>query len=413
MISKRVSIAASFITVGLLTSASPRVINAQSNNFTSFTDIAGKHIVYVSSDSHVHQLQCIANCSLATNWINQDLTALSGGPATASSLSSRVFSFSDQAGEHVFWTDALSGHVNHLFFNGSWINTDLGVQTETSQNAITGYSNVGGERLFYVTADSHVHVLTSTASAQLASNGASWVDTDITAQTGGALAGNTDFSQSSFSDSLGEHLFYSGVDGHVHQLYGHWESICVNIFGQRICFGPFFIWNNQDLTATTGGPVVGAALTSFSDSLGEHVFYVGQGDHVHQLFLNGGGWVDQDLSLQAGTYNSGIVLASFSDSFGEHVQYVGTWDAHLHQLWHNGTTVGPWVDQDLTTLGNGLPIPSSCLESLTSFSDLSGEYVFYFPGDDIHLLNSSPGSGWSDQPLLASQPDNLPYCWID
>jgi hypothetical protein len=241
------------------------------------------------------------------------------------------------------------------------------------------------KRLFYVTDDLHVHILTSSVSAQLASKGGSWADADLTAQTGGALAANVALSLSSFSDSLGEHLFYTAANSHIYQLYGHWEDICFSVFGNRFCLGPFFVWDNQDLTAKTGGTVGGWSLTSFSDSLGEHVFYISTDQHVHQLFGNTAGWVDQDLSLQAGTSQSGTVLTSFSDSFGEHVQYIGP-DNHVHQLWHNGTTIGPWLDQDLTIIGNGSPISLSCFQFLTSFSDLSGEDVFYFPGTKFTSL---------------------------
>jgi hypothetical protein len=48
----------------------------------------------------------------------------------------------------------------------------------------------------------------------------------------------------------------------------------------------------------------GSSLTSFVDSAGEHVLYIGTDNHVHQLYYSGT-WVDQDLSSWA---NGPLVL---------------------------------------------------------------------------------------------------------
>jgi hypothetical protein len=107
---------------------------------------------------------------------------------------------------------------------------------------------------------------------------------------------------------------------------------------------------DQDLTARANGPQIlnGSALTSFTDSAGEHVLYIGSDGHVHQLYFNGT-WVDQDLTALANGPQvlNYYALTSFADSAGEHVLYIGT-DNHVHQLYYSGI----WVDQDLTAWAN-------------------------------------------------------------
>lgn len=179
---------------------------AHAQELTSFSDSIGKHVVFVANDYHVHQLRYSAIC-WSSNWVNEDLTAMTGGPPLLSFPyygTPRLTSFSDAAGEHVFHRDASFGHLNqYLFAGGVWRNQDLGMLASSSSTS--GYSNVGVERLFYETSNQHVHMFVS-------QDGLSWSDSDLTSQTGGTLA-SWFTALTSFHDALGEHCFMLAITG--------------------------------------------------------------------------------------------------------------------------------------------------------------------------------------------------------
>lgn len=146
-----------------------------------------------------------------------------------------------------------------------------------------------------------------------------------------------------FADGVGDHIFYIGASsGHLYQLY-YCGKNCV----------PLNTWILQDLTQMAGNaplPVTASAVSSFVSGTQEHVFYFGVNQHVYQLVTTStGGWTYQDLTASAG----GVVavgassLSSFNDSFGQHIFYLGT-NHHVYQLYYAYSS-GTWVDQDLTS----------------------------------------------------------------
>ena len=154
-------------------------------------------------------------------------------------------------------------------------------------------------------------------------------------------------------------------------------------------------WADQDLSRSTGGPLAlaGSGISSFGDDLGEHVFYVGNDQRVHQLFWNTTVWADQDLSAGGPLVVAGSGISSFADNLGEHVFYVGT-DQHVHQLYWNTQF---WDNQDLSGSTGG---PLVAAESgISSFADNEGEHVFY-AGTDQHVHQLFWNTAvWADQDL--------------
>jgi hypothetical protein len=360
---------------------------AHAQELTSFSDGVGKHVVFVANDYHVHELRCSAIC-WSSNWVNEDLTAMTGGPPLLSFPYygiPRLTSFSDAAGEHVFYRDATFGHLNqYLFAGGVWRNQDLGVSA--SSWGTSGYSNGGVERLFYLTSDQHVHMLVS-------QNGLSWSDSDLTRQTGGTLAAGFT-ALTSFHDTLGEHVFYVGGNGDLYQLYGYWyeRPFCTG-FPTPLCSLRWLLgWVNQDLGVR---PYQYFQLTSFGDGTGEHVFYTFYDAswvlHVHEHYnpSSGSGWLDYDwgTAYASNPYRSG--LTSFSN-FGEKLFSVGP-DMHVYQL--SGINGMLWDSLDLTFQANGPHVSTTCAALISSFTDSSagwqGEDVFYAANDgDLHHLST-------------------------
>jgi hypothetical protein len=306
------------------------------------------------------------------SWSTQDLSGLTGDTLAASG--SAVAGFSDTVGEHVFYL-GTNQHVYQLDWNSttySWSNQDLTAFTggvlAASGSALTSFADSSGEHVYYLGTNRHVYQL------YFPLGGTAWVDQDLTAFTGGVLAASGS-ALTSFADSSGEHVYYRGTNQHVYQLDFPLGGTA---------------WVDQDLTAFTGGALAasGSALTSFADSSGEHVYYLGTNQHVYQLDfpLGGTAWVDQDLTAftdgalaATGSALAGYSLNSGSVS-GEHVVYLGT-NQHIYQLYfEEGGTA--WVDQDLTALSGGAPAASG--SALTYFADTGGAHAFYL-GTNQHV----------------------------
>jgi hypothetical protein len=372
---------------------------SQAQDLTGYSDNHGKHVVYVADNGHLKQLTCSAVCYLTSSWVAEDLTQLAGGPTLFPSGpfnggSSNLTSFSDFAGEHVFYRDPHTNHINHLLFTGgTWRNQDVGYSL-SSETRTSGYSDGTFERLFYTTIDGHVHMLTST-------NGSSWGHSDLTTPTGAAASPWVGPGTTSFHDALGEHVFYVGIDGDLHQLYGYWqlEYVCTPLPRFGCGLRRILKWADQDV----GGRPESGHLSSFSDGTGEHVFYFyydlhQYNDHIHEHEnpVGSTGWLDNDWGTASGSNPFGFGLTSLSSSlFGKQVFHVDNYPLHLYlQSGSNGR-------QDLTIGTNAPPVSVECAELMTSFTNSSDvwepEDVFYVGTDgDLHHLEALTfqGLGW-------------------
>jgi hypothetical protein len=235
-----------------------------------------KHVFFIGTDSHVHELFIASG----GRWADNDLTTLGGGvpPAPTSDLTSyRLLSDNSQ---HVFYI-GTDNHVHELFINGgSWADNDLtalaGAVPPIPTSALTGYPlGNNSQHVFFIGTDNHVH--------ELFIDGGSWADNDLTALasavppipssalTGYPLGNNS------------QHVFFIGADSHVHEL---------DIDGAG--------WNDHDLTTLAGAvaPTPTSALTGYPLGNSKHVFFIGTDDHVHELFIDGGSWLDNDLTAR-------------------------------------------------------------------------------------------------------------------
>lgn len=140
--------------------------------------------------------------------------------------------------------------------------------------------------------------------------------------------------------------YYVGADQHVHELFlydGHWQD--------------------ADIIAITGGvsPASVTTLTSLFDSLynGVRTDYIGTDQHIHELFLSGGIWQNTDLTATTGgaALSTANGLTSVVDpAYGNAVrQYDVGVDQHVHELFLYG---GHWQDADLTTITGGPSVES-------------------------------------------------------
>jgi hypothetical protein len=172
-----------------------------------------KHVFFIGTDNHVHELFIAPG----GRWADNDLTVLAGPGAVPPTPTSALTSYplSDDS-QHVFFI-GTDNHVHELFIDGgSWTDNDLTAQAgavpPTPTTALTGYplSN-DSQHVFFIGTDSHVH--------ELDIAGAGWNDNDLTTLAG-AVAPTPSSALTGYrlSDNS-KHVFFIGTDDHVHELY--------------------------------------------------------------------------------------------------------------------------------------------------------------------------------------------------
>jgi hypothetical protein len=210
-----------------------------------------------------------------------------------------------------------------------------------------------------------------------------------------------------------EWLFYEAANQHIHLIQFSADGNSKN---------------DADLTKEAGGSAAAwTPLSSFNDSSGDHLFYVGTDQHLYQLYgqLNlvytcSAGfpphcslgyqevWSNQDITKAAELAGAApepvslAGLAGFSAFDGEHVGYIGV-NQHVCQFHWNGTN---WIFQDLNLNGATEAV------WLTG-SGISTAYLLPYIGTDgrVHSLNYT-SAGWSPQDVttLADGPAVLYPC---
>ncbi|WP_197514769.1 choice-of-anchor D domain-containing protein [Mycobacterium sp. 852013-50091_SCH5140682] len=295
-----------------------------------------KHVFFIGTDGDVYEYYFTA----AEGWVYNDVTALARAVAPVATSELTGHALGDDS-KHVFLV-GTDGHVHELFIgsSGRWADNDLtalaGGATPRLTTTLTSHRlGDDSQHVFFIGTDGHVHELFIGSGA-----GASWADNDLTALAG-AMSPNPATALTSYrlgDDS--QHVFFIGTDSHVHELF--------------IGSGAGASWADNDLTAMAGAVIStpGTALTGFPLGNGsQHVFFIGADSHVHELDIDSGGsWADHDLTTLAGavppipaTGLTGYPLGNDS----KHVFFIGA-GHHVHELFF---TAGPgWVDNDLTAL---------------------------------------------------------------
>jgi hypothetical protein len=386
----------------VLVAAAPAI--AQNLSLTSSADPSGENVYYIGqADYHVHFSWSPAPGFQLNGGIERDLdlTAWASGfnPNTENQAMylSPLVSFTDAAGRHVYYID-LRQHVNQLFWATAAttpVNQDLTQMTGATLaegRSLFGFSNGRGQHVYYIGTDAHVH--------HLWINGGQPVVQDLTTLLGSVSSCASPLLSSSltgFSDGSGEHVYYEGANQHVCDITGYSVSYWIyNPVLHRYVLVTVWKQTTSDITAAANAVLAlqASPLTGFSDSNGEHVYYVGTNQNVYQLFWNGSAESNSDLTLRWDWTPSGWsaialpvsngALTSFSNNYGEHVYYVGT-DQHVYQI--NLTTgatldLSAWYGGPLALNANW--VGWNCGSPVSSFSTSTGEKVQYV-GADYHV----------------------------
>jgi hypothetical protein len=235
-----------------LTLATSSTVTSSGSNLVAFTTSPALHAYYTASDSHVHELLATNR----TNWQDQDLTVLAGGPVANGAYGMAGFKIGNF--QYVYYLDT-NNHLHQLFYNNSrWTDEDLTVLTKTSPTAtfasISAFviPNTKKMRVYFVSS-SNGHII------QLAStNNAKWSGSDLTKKAKGSLP----------DEQIVAFPSASGGTVNVYYVAGH------NV--NRIYQPTVTTWANEDLTALTGGGVADSVdeLAGFSLTNNQYLYYV-------------------------------------------------------------------------------------------------------------------------------------------
>ena len=331
---------------------------------TSWADAHYQHVVYLTSDGHVHELYYPLGAT-GPRWATTDVIADTGAPAAVAG--SALTSWADAHYQHVVYLTS-DGHVHELYYplgatGPRWATTDViadtGAPAAVAGSALTSWADAHYQHVVYLTSDGHVHELYY----PLGATGPRWATTDVIADTGApaAVAGSA---LTSWADAHYQHVVYLTSDGHVHELY-----YPLGATGPR--------WATTDVIADTGAPaaVAGSALTSWADAHYQHVVYLTSDGHVHELYYplgaTGPRWATTDVIADTGAPAAvaGSALTSWADAHYQHVVYL-TSDGHVHELYYPLGATGPrWATTDVIA-DTGAPAAVAG-SALTSWADPS------------------------------------------
>jgi hypothetical protein len=309
------------------------------------------HVFYATTDQHVHQLS-FNN----TNWSDQDLTAVTGGPLSLGFGGISGFAIGQRL--HVFYL-GNDLHVHQLFFNNAtWVDQDI---TALANGTVTDFNSLVA---FPTVPDNHLHVFYLANSSndihELNFNGSTWSDQNLRTiahqepAARGWMAG--------FATGNQQHLFFAAFSPKDKLHLAH-------------LFFSNSKWVNQNVSAKVHGlPLSPAAgITAFAVTAGQLEAYGVTNDFdVHQFTLKNNTWTDEDLTGLAGQQDfsiGGMVAFRTTPNNQFHLFYPPN---DIDQLFFNGSI---WSDIDLTTLtGGGIPNGKG---GMAGFAIKNLQYAFY------------------------------------
>lgn len=168
------------------------------------------HVYYVATDMHVHEIYW----KTGGVWLTDDLNASAGSPtaATASALTAITM-----GSEELVYYLTSNGHVQELYStndSSSWLTEDTTVSSGAPDaavgSALTSLDWNLSTYVYFYTDDGHIHQLTST-------NGSKWVTLDVIAAASAPASANL-ASLTGLELQGVPTIYYLTADGHVHEL---------------------------------------------------------------------------------------------------------------------------------------------------------------------------------------------------
>jgi len=181
---------------------------ASPSALSSFADANGQHTYFADSKRHVHEYLYSAG-----QWSDSNLMTLAGS-TTQAAVGSGLSSYAISDGRHVYFV-ASNGHVHQLYFNNStWSDQDLtgynGDHETASPGAIRSFALGDGQHTYFVDGKKNLREYLYNTAGQ-------WEDFNLTSlsNSGTSAEGSA---VSAFSISDGQHVTYVSTSLDVHQI---------------------------------------------------------------------------------------------------------------------------------------------------------------------------------------------------
>jgi hypothetical protein len=313
-----------------------------------------------------------------STWQDQNLF----GAVTNAQTGVAGFVTTPNDGPHAFYL-ASNDHVHQLFNNGtSWSDEDLTSETRAPAalygSAISGFAIQNFQYVYYISINLHLH--------QLLYNNSVWADSDLTAITSGPLSSNTTQLVAFTTGSPAIHVYFTAKSGHIHQTFTTTGSN----------------WQDQDLTALTGGTFGGSGwMTGFNIGNFQYVYFIANTNHVHQFFYNNSTWSDEDLTTLSKSApavpGSGVAALVIPGTKKLRVYVIATGNDILQLASGNGKT---WTSSNLCTKAKAPPATAG--PGLVAFATTPNNqiHVFYSYNDDLNqLFLPTPSTKWQYENL--------------
>ena len=236
------------------------------------------------------------------------------------------------------------------------------------------------KQVAYISQDRHIHEL-------WISEGGMWQHADLMTLAGAPLADSRFLVGYVWPEGGTKQVAYLGQDGHVHELW-------VNVGGA---------WQHADLSMITGAPPAVQVTAGYSWSAGhsKQIVFVGDDDHLHELFVEKGKpWRHLDLTAITGAPLPGsncMVGYEWTAGRCKQVAYVGL-DGHIHELFLEAG--GVWQHADLSIITNA-PRASDIMVGYEWPETRCKQVAFVGEDCHIHELYLAPGRTWQHADLSA------------
>jgi hypothetical protein len=301
---------------------------------------------------------------------------------------------------------AFAQHMHQLEYNNSsWVDTDL--------TAATGGPTVLniGVAAYQTTANGQTHVFYVQTSDdetwdvhQMWFDGTNWHDEDLTVETGGASAYNGT-GLSGFAIGNAQYLYFCDGSFNVHQFaYGD---------------GGNWNWVDTNLNAVTGKGYPGTCA-DYADSMAaivtangnRHIFFQGPDKNdgknaIREFLWNGREWSIPNLTTQTkGATGYGTWMSAFAINYGSYLFFQGN-NGHIQEYSYL-PVLGYWVDTDVTVAAGGVPAGTFEANGPGAFAVPGKDQieVYYSTGEEVHQMTYK-NKKWSDQDLGGPAPYSL------
>jgi hypothetical protein len=269
---------------------------------------------------------------------------------------------------HELWWDSGGGWHQHDLTDATGVPSGLGLGPGSPQPAAYVFASRGTQHVNYRRNDGHVIELWCD------SKGA-WHNHDLTVAAGATDVPFSKVYSYAFDAQETQHVIYQGEDSHIIELWCDSKGA----------------WRHHDLTVATGAPLgfsrytFGASGYVFDARRTQHVNYLGQDFHIHELWCDrSGAWHHHDLTdatgADPGNENSYPIGYLFAAQNTQHVNYRGG-DNHVHELWCDSN--GTWHHHDLT-VATGAPL---CAYNPIGYTfDAQGTQHVFYEGENLNLI---------------------------